>query len=65
MHERARLAIDEMVEHDIKMKLANGEPVSGTKEDMIMGSELPSAVARNDANTAAMMATMPLKVPGT
>lgn len=48
VHERCRLAIEEMVQVDIQTKLANGESISGTKEEMVLASTLPSAKDRNE-----------------
>jgi hypothetical protein len=59
VHERARLAIEEMVGHTIEHKLANGETISGTKEDIARFSTLPNAVARNEENIKKMLATAP------
>lgn len=56
VHERCRIAIEEMVQEDIKAKLAAGLPISGTKEEMVMASTLPSAQERHDAALAAMAA---------
>jgi hypothetical protein len=56
VHERCRIAIDEMAQEDIKVKLAAGAPISGTKEEMVMASTLPSAQERHDAALAAMAA---------
>lgn len=47
VHERARIAIDEMVQDDIKLTLENGGSVSGTKEEIVMNSTLPNANERN------------------
>jgi hypothetical protein len=62
VHERARLAIEEMVSNTIEDKLAKGEAISGTKEDIARNSTLPNAVARNEAVLKQMLAAMP---PGT
>jgi len=59
VHERARLAMDEIVAEDIKVTLNAGGTVSGTKEEIVMKSELPNAQARNEANLAMIMGTMP------
>ena len=48
VHERARIAIDEMVQDDIKLTLENGGSVSGTKEEIVMNSTLPNANERNE-----------------
>jgi hypothetical protein len=48
VHERARLAIEEMVQTHIQDKLTKGEAISGTKEEIVMTTHLLSAVARNE-----------------
>lgn len=62
VHERARLAIEELVQNHINEKLAAGEAVSGTKEEIAMKTDLPNAQARNEENMRKMLASMP---PGT
>ena len=49
VHERARLAIEELVNDDIKEKLASGKSVKGSKEEIAMKSGRPNAKARNEA----------------
>jgi hypothetical protein len=56
VHERARLAIEEMVQDHIKEKLAKGESISGTREEIAMNTDLPNAVARNEAMLKSMVA---------
>lgn len=58
IHERCRLAIEEMVQTDIQTKLANGETISGTKEEMVLASTLPSAQERHDASMAQIASAM-------
>ena len=55
VHERARLAIEEMVGKTIEEKLAKGETISGTKEDIARSSTLPNAVQRNEENMKKML----------
>jgi hypothetical protein len=49
VHERARLAMEELVANHIAAKLAAGASISGTKEEIVMASDLPNAQARSDA----------------
>lgn len=49
VHDRARIAMDEMVAVHVTAELNAGNAVSGTKEELVMASELPSAQARNEA----------------
>lgn len=46
---RARIAIDEIVDDIIRQKLDDGEAVSGTKEEILLGSGLPTAKEVTDA----------------
>jgi hypothetical protein len=62
VHERARIAIEELVSDYIREKLAAGEAIVGTKEEMVMYSTLPSAEARNRESIEKMMSSPP---PGT
>jgi len=48
VHERCRLAMEEMVQEEVKQKLAAGEPIIGTKEQIVMASSLPSALQRHE-----------------
>lgn len=52
IHERCRLAIEELVSDDISDKLAKGLPISGTKEEMVLASALPSAAERHNVSVA-------------
>lgn len=52
VHERARIAMEELVTNTINTKLAAGEAVYGTKEEIAMASTLPNAIARNEAALA-------------
>ena len=58
IHERARLAIEEMVRDDISYRMQNGLTISGTRDEMVLASTLPVAPARNAAIIAAAHATM-------
>lgn len=46
--ERCRLAIDEIVNEEVQRKLAAGETISGTKEDIVMAADVETAVERNE-----------------
>ena len=56
VHERCRIAIDEIVNAEVQRKLAAGESITGTKEDIVMAAQIESAAeikARLDAEAAA------------
>lgn len=46
VHERARIAIDEIVNAEVQRKLAAGEPITGTKDDIVMAANVESAADR-------------------
>ena len=53
VHERCRIAIEEIVAAEVQRKLAAGETISGTKEDIVMAAPIKSVAERNaeQANT--------------
>lgn len=46
VHERCRIAIDEIVNAEIQRKLAAGEPITGSKNDIVMAANVESAAER-------------------
>jgi hypothetical protein len=59
VHERCRIAIDEIVNAEVQRKLAAGETISGSKEDIVNAADIESAAerqARLDAELAAQQA---------
>lgn len=42
VRERCRIAIDKIVDHEIKRTLAAGEIISGTYEDIVLASIVPA-----------------------
>lgn len=62
VHERARIAIEEMVQTYIQDRLAKGETIRGTREEIVMTSGLPNAQERSEAMVKQMMDNPP---PGT
>jgi hypothetical protein len=47
IHERCRIAIDEIVNDEVQRKLANNETISGSKEDIVNAANIKSAAERN------------------
>ena len=47
VHERCRIAIEEIVAAEVQRKLAAGETISGTKEDIVIAAPVKSAAERN------------------
>jgi hypothetical protein len=46
VHERCRIAIDEIVNAEIQRKLAANETISGSKEDIVLAANIESAAER-------------------
>jgi len=46
VHERCRIAIEEIVNAEVQRKLAAGEPITGSKEDIVMAAQIESAAER-------------------
>lgn len=56
VHERCRVAIEEIVAAEVQRKLAAGEPITGSKDDIVMAAQVESAADRKtrlDAEQAA------------
>jgi hypothetical protein len=45
--ERCRIAIDEIVNAEVQRKLAAGEPITGSKDDIVMAADVETAAERN------------------
>jgi len=57
VHERCRVAIDEIVNAEVQRKLAAGQSITGSKEDIVLAANIESAAERNaraEAEQAAM-----------
>ena len=57
--ERCRLAIDEIVNFEVQRKFAAGEPITGTKEDVVLAANIETVAERNarvEAEEAAKLA---------
>lgn len=46
VHERCRIAIDEIVNEEVQRKLAAGEPITGSKDEIVMAANIESAAER-------------------
>lgn len=58
VHERCRIAIDEIVNAEVQRKLAAGEAITGSKDDIVMAAQVESAAnrqARLEAEQAARL----------
>jgi len=47
VHERCRIAIEEIVNAEVQRKLAAGESITGSKDDIVMAANIESAAERN------------------
>ena len=54
--ERCRLAIDEIVNAEVQRKLAAGESITGSKDDIVMAANVESAVEKQARLEAEMLA---------
>lgn len=48
VHNRCRIAIDEIVDKEIKRKLDAGETISGSKEDIVMAANIKSLAEQSE-----------------
>jgi len=58
VHDRCRIAIEEIVASEVQRKLAAGESITGTKDDIVMAAQVESVAerqARAEAERAARM----------
>jgi len=46
VHERCRIAIDEIVNAEVQRKLAAGQPIAGSKDDIVLAANIESAAER-------------------
>ena len=46
VHERCRIAIDEIVNAEVQRKLAANEPITGSKDEIVMAADIESAAER-------------------
>ena len=61
VHERCRIAIEEIVAAEVQRKLAAGEAITGSKDDIVMAAPVESAAqrqARMEAEMAAQQAAL-------
>ena len=46
VHERCRVAIDEIVNAEVQRKLAAGQSITGSKDDIVLAANIESAATR-------------------
>ena len=47
VHERCRIAIEEIVNAEVQRKLAAGQPITGTKDEIVFAANVETAAERN------------------
>ena len=47
VHERCRIAIEEIVAAEVQKKLTAGEIISGSKEDIVLAANIQTAIERS------------------
>lgn len=57
VHERCRIAIEEIVAAEVQRKLAAGEPITGSKDDIVIAAPVESAAQRQARMEAEMSNT--------
>ena len=56
VHERCRIAMEEIVAAEVQRKLAAGESITGSKDDIVMAATVESAAQRQARMEAEMAA---------
>ena len=46
VHERCRIAMEEIIAQEVQRKLALGESITGTKDDIVLAAPVETAVER-------------------
>ena len=59
VHERCRIAIDEIVNAEVQRKLTAGESITGSKEDIVNAANIESAAERQARLEAERLAEQP------
>ncbi len=47
VHERCRIAIEQIVQEELQKKLAAGQPITGSKDDIVLNANIDLAAERN------------------
>lgn len=47
VHERCRVAIEEIVQVEVQRLLSEGKPITGSKEDIVLAADIETAVERD------------------
>jgi hypothetical protein len=52
VHERCRIAIEQIVQDEVQKKLAAGQSITGSKEDIVLNADIELAAQRNQRTGA-------------
>ena len=52
VHERCRIAIEQIVQEEVQKKLAAGQSITGSKEDIVLNADIELAAQRNQRTGA-------------
>lgn len=58
VHERCRIAIDEIVNAEVQRLLEAGESINGSKDEIVLAAPIKSAAERNADAEAARLAAL-------
>ena len=58
VHERCRIAIEEIVQTEVQRLLAEGKPITGSKEDIVLAADIETAAERQARIEAEMLARL-------
>lgn len=47
VHDRCRIAIEEIVQSEVQRLLSEGKPITGSKEDIVIAAEIETAAERH------------------
>lgn len=56
VHDRCRVAMEEIIANEVQRLLAAGEPITGSKDDIVMNAPIKTAVEIDEEVKAAMEA---------
>ena len=56
VHDRCRIAIDEIVNAEVQRLLDAGQPITGTRDDIVVAAPIKSAAVRQEEDSAARLA---------
>jgi len=54
VHARCQVAMDAIIADEVKRKLDAGEPITGSKDDIVLAAQVESAADRNQRITSAL-----------